>query len=312
MHEIVITDGTERTNSYYSYKFASIGSHSFLLSAPFTCNHARYRCYRLDRKPFINPRIIQDLTAWISDGGDQVVAINLPDAQLSNRYFCNVQIKNLKSGYPYVSWIDETKHYTNPVEFGYQYIGKSANGIYVVVTSDGGGGSEIDDDLLLLRFESGVGYDIDWETGVVTRQSRYLIEKISQVYLGNKWSRRSGEVCRASSRPIIEKLRIAGLYFSFRVGRASTDKMQAKSNTMPFELTSDYKPAGDQPEAIAQLIEGVERGDRAQVLLGVTGSGKTFTMSNVIAAVGRPTLVISHNKTSCRTALRRVQAVFSE
>lgn len=66
---------------------------------------------------------------------------------------------------------------------------------------------------------------------------------------------------------------------------------------MPFELVSDYKPAGDQPEAIAQLIEGIQRGDRAQVLLGVTGSGKTFTMSNVIATIDRPTLVISHNKT---------------
>ena len=66
---------------------------------------------------------------------------------------------------------------------------------------------------------------------------------------------------------------------------------------MPFELISDYQPAGDQPEAIAQLIEGIRRGDRAQVLLGVTGSGKTFTMSNVIATIDRPTLVISHNKT---------------
>ncbi len=66
---------------------------------------------------------------------------------------------------------------------------------------------------------------------------------------------------------------------------------------MSFQLVSDYKPAGDQPEAIAQLIEGINRGDRAQILLGVTGSGKTFTMSNVIASIGRPTLVISHNKT---------------
>ena len=66
---------------------------------------------------------------------------------------------------------------------------------------------------------------------------------------------------------------------------------------MSFELVSDYKPSGDQPEAISQLVEGIRRGDRAQVLLGVTGSGKTFTMSNVIAQIGRPTLVISHNKT---------------
>ena len=63
-----------------------------------------------------------------------------------------------------------------------------------------------------------------------------------------------------------------------------------------FILTSKYHPTGDQPEAIRQLVEGVERGDKAQVLLGVTGSGKTFTVANVIAKVEKPTLVISHNK----------------
>ncbi len=64
-----------------------------------------------------------------------------------------------------------------------------------------------------------------------------------------------------------------------------------------FQLVSNYKPTGDQPEAIRQLVEGVERGDRHQTLLGVTGSGKTFTMANVIEQVQRPTLIISHNKT---------------
>ncbi len=66
---------------------------------------------------------------------------------------------------------------------------------------------------------------------------------------------------------------------------------------MEFRLTSEYEPMGDQPEAIRQLAEGVKRGDYAQTLLGVTGSGKTFTMANVIAEVQRPTLVLSHNKT---------------
>jgi excinuclease ABC subunit B len=66
---------------------------------------------------------------------------------------------------------------------------------------------------------------------------------------------------------------------------------------MKFKLTSEYKPTGDQPEAIRQLVEGLERGDRAQTLLGVTGSGKTFTIANVLARVNRPTLVLSHNKT---------------
>src|SRR5687767_8445384 len=64
-----------------------------------------------------------------------------------------------------------------------------------------------------------------------------------------------------------------------------------------FELVSEYQPQGDQPRAIAELTEGVKRGDPHQVLLGVTGSGKTFTMANVIANVNRPSLVIAHNKT---------------
>jgi excinuclease ABC subunit B len=66
---------------------------------------------------------------------------------------------------------------------------------------------------------------------------------------------------------------------------------------MDFQLTSDFKPTGDQPQAIKQLVDGLHRGDDAQVLLGVTGSGKTFSVANVIKEVNRPTLVLSHNKT---------------
>ena len=64
-----------------------------------------------------------------------------------------------------------------------------------------------------------------------------------------------------------------------------------------FELVAPYAPTGDQPEAIAKLTEGVENGLKEQVLLGVTGSGKTFTMANIIANVNRLTLVLAHNKT---------------
>lgn len=64
-----------------------------------------------------------------------------------------------------------------------------------------------------------------------------------------------------------------------------------------FQLVSDYQPAGDQPEAVAQLVEGLEDGEMFQTLLGVTGSGKTFTMANVIATVQRPTIILAHNKT---------------
>ena len=66
---------------------------------------------------------------------------------------------------------------------------------------------------------------------------------------------------------------------------------------MPFQITSDFQPTGDQPEAIEQLTAGVIRGDHAQTLLGVTGSGKTFTIANVVERIQRPTLVLSHNKT---------------
>ncbi len=66
---------------------------------------------------------------------------------------------------------------------------------------------------------------------------------------------------------------------------------------MNYNLTSEYKPTGDQPEAIKQLVEGLKRDDPAQVLLGVTGSGKTFTIANVVQEVDRPALVLSHNKT---------------
>ncbi len=66
---------------------------------------------------------------------------------------------------------------------------------------------------------------------------------------------------------------------------------------MKLQLVADFKPTGDQPEAIKQLVEGLQRGDKAQTLLGVTGSGKTFTVANVLQNVNRPALILSHNKT---------------
>ena len=79
-----------------------------------------------------------------------------------------------------------------------------------------------------------------------------------------------------------------------------------------FRLTSQYQPTGDQPEAIRDLTEGLKRGDRAQVLLGVTGSGKTFTVANVIAAAGRPTLILSHNKTLAAQLYEEMRGFFPD
>ena len=81
---------------------------------------------------------------------------------------------------------------------------------------------------------------------------------------------------------------------------------------MNFELTSKYKPTGDQPEAIQQLTDGLLRGDKAQVLLGVTGSGKTFTVANVIANVNKPTLILSHNKTLAAQLYEEMRGFFPD
>jgi excinuclease ABC subunit B len=81
---------------------------------------------------------------------------------------------------------------------------------------------------------------------------------------------------------------------------------------MEFKLTSEFKPAGDQPEAIKQLTEGLLRGDRYQTLLGVTGSGKTFTIANVIANINRPVLVLSHNKTLAAQLYGEFKSFFPE
>ena len=79
-----------------------------------------------------------------------------------------------------------------------------------------------------------------------------------------------------------------------------------------FKLSSSYKPTGDQPEAIKKLVEGLNNGIKEQVLLGVTGSGKTFTMANVVEQLQRPTLVLSHNKTLAAQLYNEFKNFFPE
>ena len=81
---------------------------------------------------------------------------------------------------------------------------------------------------------------------------------------------------------------------------------------MDFKLHSQYKPTGDQPQAIAQLVEGINDDLPAQTLLGVTGSGKTFTMANVIQEVKKPTLILSHNKTLAAQLYSEFKQFFPE
>ena len=80
----------------------------------------------------------------------------------------------------------------------------------------------------------------------------------------------------------------------------------------PFSLTTDFVPAGDQPKAIDELVEGLARGERDQVLLGVTGSGKTFTMAQVIQKTGRPALILAPNKTLAAQLYGEMKSLFAE
>ncbi|MEO8504303.1 MAG: DEAD/DEAH box helicase family protein, partial [Acidobacteriota bacterium] len=79
-----------------------------------------------------------------------------------------------------------------------------------------------------------------------------------------------------------------------------------------FRLVSPFSPSGDQPQAIQQLVEGIRGGDREQVLLGVTGSGKTFTIAKLIEEVNRPTLILSHNKTLAAQLFQEFRTFFPD
>ena len=93
---------------------------------------------------------------------------------------------------------------------------------------------------------------------------------------------------------------------------ASIERSAYFSRCMKLKLTSEYSPSGDQPQAIRELSEGVERGDKYQTLLGVTGSGKTFTVANVLANTQRPALILSHNKTLAAQLYSEFKAFFPE
>ncbi|MGH9724265.1 MAG: DEAD/DEAH box helicase family protein, partial [Candidatus Acidiferrales bacterium] len=81
---------------------------------------------------------------------------------------------------------------------------------------------------------------------------------------------------------------------------------------MDFKLASDYEPRGDQPDAIAKLLRGIQDGERQQVLLGVTGSGKTFTMAKLIEASNRPAIVMAHNKTLAAQLFHEFRSFFPQ
>ena len=88
--------------------------------------------------------------------------------------------------------------------------------------------------------------------------------------------------------------------------------MNPSNEPSQFKLHSEYQPTGDQPQAIAELVEGFRQGNQFETLLGVTGSGKTFTMANVIQALNKPTLIIAHNKTLAGQLYGEMKEFFPE
>ncbi len=89
------------------------------------------------------------------------------------------------------------------------------------------------------------------------------------------------------------------------------ERPEKSEGGIPFEVVSEYEPAGDQPRAINELCEGIANGEKDQVLLGVTGSGKTFTMAKVIERVQRPTIILAHNKTLAAPLYGEMKSFFS-
>ena len=89
-------------------------------------------------------------------------------------------------------------------------------------------------------------------------------------------------------------------------------ELQFNTEQIPFRLHSEYQPTGDQPQAIQDLVRGFQEGNQFQTLLGVTGSGKTFTMANVIQQLQKPTLIISHNKTLAGQLYGEMKEFFPE
>ena len=111
---------------------------------------------------------------------------------------------------------------------------------------------------------------------------------------------------------IFAGLNYASIWAKLHIDFTTSWSSQTLSSMADFHLVSPYSPMGDQPEAIRQLTQGVQNGDTAQVLLGVTGSGKTFTIANVIANIGKPTLVLSHNKTLAAQLFTEMKGFFPD
>jgi len=131
----------------------------------------------------IHPKIIQALSTWMSDSGDQIVSINLYDSQNSNRFCCKNNIKSRKTlKNPIIYFSKENQ------EFGYQYIGRTKSGIDIICTYEYGGGSGIFESIMLLKIEDDYGIVFDKKNSIVTAtRPRRLLKKLGEFTLGDRW-----------------------------------------------------------------------------------------------------------------------------
>ena len=140
--------------------------------------------YSFVQAPFVHPRIVGDLSTWLSDVGDQVVAINLLDAQRSNRYSGSISVDEFDERCPYVYWEADGER----SEFGCQYVGMTESRVHVLYTSSSGGGSGVFKSLMILAITSDAG--IDWNGHAVLRddRERLLVNKLGEFGLGDRWA----------------------------------------------------------------------------------------------------------------------------
>lgn len=143
--------------------------------------------YSFDHPPYVHPKIIQDLSTWISDIGDQVVAINLLDSQKSNRYFGDILVREVSGDSPFI-YVKEEKFHETSI-FGYQYIGTTKSGVYVLRTSSSGGGSGVDESLMFLTVRRDKGLSVDWDKlSIRPERERIVLQKLGEIVLGDRWN----------------------------------------------------------------------------------------------------------------------------
>ena len=145
-----------------------------------------------DKPPYINPRIIEALTTWVSDHGDQIIAINLADSQKSNRFFGDTLTKKGTGKNPYVHFqgkSDESAEVDS--EFGYTYVGQTASGAHVLHTKVGDGGSAVFEELLFVTIEPdlALGSPGPWKKTMVVKRDRkrLVIRKLGALGLDDRW-----------------------------------------------------------------------------------------------------------------------------